>query len=363
MKASTLSQAPPVGIKQDTFRIPGHHKKWVALFLGGGTVLIAAICAAALGSVTIPPLEVFQCVREGLLHPGSVLSQGLEYKIVWDIRLPRTIMAVVAGMGLAVSGVAIQSVLRNPLASPFTVGVSSAAGFGAALAVVLEVGVTSNPKVMVASNAFCFSLVAVLFMYALASSKKGGPTMMVLAGIAVMYLFSALTTLLQYLGTESELAQVVYWLFGSLAAANWDRIAFAGTVLALTMPLLMWFAWDLNVMAAGDDVAQSLGIRTSRIRLFCVVTSAILTAAIICMTGVIGFVCLVAPHMARLILGSDHRFLFPGAALLGALVLLCADTLGRTVVSPLEIPVGIVTSFVGVPLFLYLLLSARQDNG
>ncbi|ACL05218.1 transport system permease protein [Desulfatibacillum aliphaticivorans] len=363
MKANAIAQSAPAEIKSKPLKIPGRRKKWTALLFGGGIVIIASICAAALGSVTISPWEVFSSVWEGLVRPGGVLSESLEYKIVWDIRLPRAVMAVVAGMGLAVSGVAIQSVLRNPLASPFTVGVSSAAGFGAAMAVVLEFGITSNPKTMVASNAFFFSLVAVLFMYALASSKKGGPTMMVLAGIAVMYLFSAMTTLLQYLGTESELAQVVYWLFGSLTSADWGRIAFVGGALVISLPIMMWFAWDLNVMAAGDDVAESLGIRTSRIRLICVTASAFLTAAIICMTGVIGFVCLVAPHMARLILGSDHRFLFPGAAIIGALVLLSADTLGRTVVSPLEIPVGIVTSFVGAPLFLYLLLSSKQDKG
>ncbi|MFP4475636.1 MAG: FecCD family ABC transporter permease [Desulfatibacillaceae bacterium] len=323
-------------------------------------VFVAAIAASALGSVHIPVAEVLREIRAGL--PGMRESgvRDISYNIIWEIRLPRAVMAVVAGMGLAVSGVAMQSVLRNPLASPFTVGVASAAGFGAALAVVLEFSVLGWGRAVIAANAFVFSLMAVLLMFLLSASRRGGPVMMVLAGIAVMYLFSAMTTLLQFIGTESELAQVVYWLFGSLATSSWGGVAFVFGALLLCLPVLLWSAWDLNVMCAGDDVASSLGIRTARIRLVGVLVSAFLTAAVICVTGVIGFVCLVAPHMARMTLGPDHRFLFPGAAALGALILLAADTVGRTVCSPMEIPVGIVTSFVGVPLFLYLLMTTRR---
>ncbi|MDO8635167.1 MAG: iron ABC transporter permease, partial [Dehalococcoidia bacterium] len=188
------------------------------------------------------------------------------------------------------------------------------------------------------------------------------PETMILAGIALMYLFSALTATLQFIATEQQLQSVVYWTFGSLTRASWNGILLSGTILFIALPFLMRYAWAMNAMASGgDEVAKSLGINTSKVRIVSSLLVVLIAAAIISFTGVIGFVGLVAPHIARLIIGGDHRFLIPYSGIVGGILVVAADTIGKTVFSPAIIPVGIVISYLGVPLFIHLILTRRRE--
>jgi len=316
------------------------------------------------------PLVVFVSMSLGVLPVNPIgllygLSSGqgvdpLAWAVIWHLRLPRALMALAAGAILAMAGVALQGSLRNPLVSPFTLGVSSGASFGAALAIVLGVGFIGTGTCLIIANAFVFALLATFMALGIARLRGMTPESVILAGIAVMYMFSAGVTLLQYVARQWELAELVYWLMGDLSKANWHRLDVAFLALLACIPLFK-FAWDLNALMMGDDVAKSLGTDPAVTRTACAGLSALAVAAVVCMTGPIGFVGLMAPHLARLVVGADHRFLMPTSALLGALLLSTADLLARVVMMPLEIPVGVVTSFLGVPLFIHLLIRARRE--
>ena len=319
--------------------------KRVAWLAGLSTLLAATILISlALGSTTV-----------GL---RDVLRTGLDGVIFWELRLPRVIMGLLVGSGLAVGGAVTQAVLKNPLASPFTLGVASGAGFGAALGIVL---VSATAKWAIASGAFTFALVTVAFILAVARMKNSTPETLVLAGVAIMFLFSACTSLVQFLGTEQQLQAIVFWSFGNLARASWSDILISAAMILPALPVLLFRAWDLNLLLAGDEMAASLGVCVERLRLAALLFAALMTAGAICFTGVIGFIGLVGPHLARLLVGGDHRFLLPASALCGALLVLVSDVLGRTLFAPHMVPIGIVTAFLGVPFFFALLLRRRRE--
>jgi iron complex transport system permease protein len=184
---------------------------------------------------------------------------------------------------------------------------------------------------------------------------------MILAGIALMYLFSAMTGILQYFGEEKAVAEVVFWMFGSLGRASWDKLPFVAVILALCIPILMLKAWDLNTLGAGDESAKSLGVHVDQTRAICFILASLMTAGVICFTGTIGFIGLVAPHICRMAIGGDNRYLIPASGLFGAVLLLSADTIARQVLAPTILPVGLVTAFMGVPLFLYLILRRKRE--
>ena len=294
------------------------------------------------------------------LHPGAV--NPMLKAIVWDIRLPRICAALLAGAGLGLAGAVMQGVLRNPLASPFTLGISSAAGFGASLAIVMGVGLTSGGRYLIVSNAFLFALAAFILVFLLARLRGMSSETLILSGIAVMYLFSSLTSFLQFMATSEQLSAVVFWMMGSLSGSSWMQVSLMAVVFFLSYPFLLGRAWDLNALASGSDSAHTLGVRVNRTMISCMVLSALLTAAIISFTGVIGFIGLVAPHMVRITVGGDHRHLLPYSSLAGGVLLLAADTLSRILIPPSEIPLGIITSFIGVPFFIFILLSRRREH-
>jgi len=280
--------------------------------------------------------------------------------ILLNIRLPRLLLAILAGSSLAISGTVMQAVLRNPLASSYTLGVSSGAGFGAALAIGLGMGLWGG-KYIVVANAFAFGMASMFLVYGIARIRGAGPGMLILAGIAVYYFFSALIAVVKYLAQHDALAGIVFWLMGGLNLANWENIVILLPLVLLPSLWLMYkFPWDLNAMSSGDEVAISLGVNPEQTRIIALVLAALITSGIVAFTGIIGFVCLVGPHMARMMIGSDHRFLLPFSALTGALLLLMADVAARTVIQPTELPVGIVTSLLGVPFFLHLLVRSRR---
>ena len=321
-------------------------------------VLLAAV-AATLGSADISITEVYSAIL-ARFFPGHFQSDWFSDTIVWGLRLHRIVLAVVGGMGLAIAGTVMQGILKNPLASPFTLGISSAASFGAALAIILGAGFVGG-EWMIIGNAFVFTIVASMTVYGLAKYKGITPETMILAGIAIMYLFQAMTSFLQYVGHAEQVQEVVFWMMGSLGRSSWDKVWIVSAVIALCFPYLLLKSWDINALGAGDETATSLGVNVERTRIVCMMAVSLITASIICFTGTIGFIGLVSPHITRMIIGGDHRFLLPASALVGGLLLLAADSAARTLLAPVVMPVGIMTAFLGVPFFVYLFMKRRKE--
>lgn len=318
-------------------------------------LLAVTILAATMGSAAIGLPDILAM----LLGRLDDARAGAKIHILWNIRLPRVIFGLVGGFGLAIAGTVMQAVLRNALASSYTLGVSSAAGFGAALAIGLGLGIWGG-KFLIIGNAFIFGLLSMALVYGIATLKGARAGTLILAGIAISYLFSALIALVKYLVQHDVLAGIVFWLLGGLHLATWENVILLLPIVILpSLWLILKFPWDLNALSAGDEVATSLGVHPERTRILVLILAALITSGIVAFAGVIGFVCLVGPHMARLIIGSDHRYLLPFAGLTGAILLLGADTVGRTIIQPTELPVGIVTALLGVPFFLHLLLRSR----
>jgi iron complex transport system permease protein len=343
----------------------GKKRKVIALLLIVTAIIVAVIVSVSVGASTPGFNDAVTAISAKLfpflnLDPGSIFVQT----IILNVRLPRVVLALIAGAGLAVSGATMQGVLRNPLVSPFILGISAAAGFGASLALVFGIGIlTSYSSYMVITNAFIFSLIAMLIVYGVSRLKNISRETVILVGVAISSLFSALLSLVQYVAPESEaVREVVYWLMGGLDRVSWTNDIVVFSVVLVSSILMMRQSWNINVLSLGEDVAISLGVDAKRSLGINLILSALATSAVIAFTGVIGFVCLIAPHIARMLLGSDHRFLIPSSALVGACLLLCSDTLGRIILSPTEIPVGIITSMIGAPFFIYILLTKRRKN-
>jgi len=279
---------------------------------------------------------------------------------VWNLRLPRIFLGIVAGFGLGIAGCVMQAILRNPLASPYTLGISSGAGFGASLAILAGAGLVGG-KYLIIGNAFIFALLVSFIILGLSSRKGATPETMILAGIAMMYLFGAMTTILQYFGEAEAVKEAVFWMVGDLNRASWSVVTIVSVAIALCTPYLMAKSWDLNVMGAGDETAKSLGVNVKRTRVLTMVVSTVMVATIVCFTGTIGFIGLVAPHMTRLAIGGDNRYVLPVSGLLGAVILISADLVARRIMAPVILPVGAVTAFMGAPLFLYLIMRRRRE--
>lgn len=312
-----------------------------------GNVLIAI----SQGAVSLGFSDLFAAV--------FFVDSGIAQAVVWELRLPRIVMAILVGSGLGFAGAVFQAILRNPLASPYTLGVASGAGFGATVAIVFGAGLYG--KYLIAGNAFAFALLTSLLILGISRLKGSTTETMILAGIAIMFLFSSFISLFQYMGTKEEVHEIVFWFFGSLSKVGWKEIGMVVAMMLFSCPILLKFAWDFNLLAAGEETARSSGVNVERVRIAGIVLASLVTAGAICFTGVIGFIGLVSPHISRMIIGGDHRFLLPASALVGAIIVLAADTLGRTVWAPQVIPIGIVTSFIGVPFFLYLLMRRKRE--
>jgi iron complex transport system permease protein len=322
-------------------------------------IILTGILSASLGISSVGFKEVFFSLL-GLVIPDYTPEGGAEI-VVFDLRLPRVLLALVVGSSLALSGAAAQGVLMNPLVSPFVLGVAPGAAFGAALALILGVGLGDGGRYLVVGNAFVMATLAMFLAYGISLVKRSSKETIILAGIAVGYIFSALVSVMEYIAREDTLQALVFWLMGSLWEASYQAVLIITPIALAGFLVLMRLAWDLNVLSAGQEVAQSLGVRVKSVRLTALIISALTTAAAVSFCGIIGFVGLVAPHMARVLVGTDHRWLLPTAALLGGLMLLLADTLARSLVWPVEIPVGIMTSLVGGPFFIYLLWKRKRD--
>ncbi len=284
----------------------------------------------------------------------------LQSAIIWELRFPRVLMAIVGGAALATAGALMQGALGNPLVSPLTMGVASGAALGAALAIVVGWTVVDNHDLTIVANAFLFSLIVVFIIIQLGKYRSISAESYILVGIAITFISGAIVSTLQYFATDAQLSALAHWSFGSLSRPTIENAVFVTMSLVLLMPTALKWSWDLNALSmGGDDFAISTGVDPVRTRKNILVLSALMTSIVIAFTGLIGFVGLAAPHMSRLFVGTDFRKLIPCSAVLGSMLMLFADTIGRTLFAPVVIPVGIMLSVIGGPFFLYLLLKRQ----
>lgn len=302
-----------------------------------------------IGRYPISPVEVVLTLLS-LLNPDFAVSPVVS-SIVFNIRLPRIIAAMLVGASLAIAGASFQGIFKNPLVSPDILGVSAGSGFGASLAIL-----TTGGNLLIQIFSFIFGIISVTITYVISKSyKAGGILVLVLSGVAISAFFNALISGAKFMADPTDkLPQIVYWLMGSLSAVTMDKLIMVIIPIFIGGSILLLFRWRLNLLSMGDEEAQSLGINPSRLRLIIIVASTLVTAASVSISGIIGWVGLLVPHIARMIVGPDHKILIPASLSLGGSFLLLIDNVSR-VITAIEMPIGILTAIIGVPIFLYLL--------
>jgi ABC-type Fe3+-siderophore transport system, permease component len=328
------------------------------LFLSIALVMTAVI-SITMGASSVDFQTVLQVIGDVFVRNDAITD--IQRDIVFKIRMPRIITAILVGMALSNAGLLMQGIFQNPLVSPYTLGVSNGAAFGASLAIIFGASFSflNFGEFLIPVFAFGFAVLTMLMVYGVAKAASDSSSTLILAGVAIGYLFSALVSLVKYLSDVKDLPELVFWMMGSLSGVPTAGIIIMLVAIIMTMILMMWFAWDLNIMSAGEETAISLGVDYKKIKMMSFGISTLLTAVAVAFTGVIGFIGLVTPHVTKMLIGNDFRYSVPGSALVGALLLLTADTIGRNIIAPTQLPVGIVTSMIGVPFFLYLIVRKR----
>ena len=334
---------------------------------GARTLLLAlsvilgacALASMAIGSVGLTVPEVVGVL---LAHLGGGPSADLAAdQIVWNVRMPRTVLAIVTGMGLALAGAVIQAIVRNPLGDPSLIGVTPGASLGAVAVIVLGSGAAAGLPLTLA--AFVGALVTFVVVFLLGRFEgRMPPTRLILAGVAVGYLVSSMTYFLQTIATPNQVQRVLFWSLGSVGGADWGTLPIPAAIVAIGTVAILQSAPALNALIGGDDLAASLGVDVARLQVTLLVVVAAMTGALVAVAGGIAFVGLVVPHIARLLVGADHRRMLPLTAVLGAIFLILADFAARTVRAPAELPIGVVTAAVGAPFFLWLLTASPRSS-
>lgn len=340
------------------------------MFLLGVVALLVALClfSIRLGDTNLSYAQIVSY----LFHPND----SWDSTVIWKNRMPRIVAAIAEGAALGVAGAVMQAILRNPMASPFTLGISNAAACGAAFAILMFSGGTIvgsfnayavvSDEFLVPFMAFVFSLISVAVTLLLIKLIDASPMMIVLSGMALSSVFSAVLAFTQYIANETAMSSIVYWQFGSLDKLSWNNICVIIAVLVLVTVYFLYRMWDYNALEAGDEVAKGLGVNINRVRIGGLVASSLITAVVISFTGIIGFIGLIAPHMVKRLIGNDFRYLLPGSMLMGALVLLISNiiaTYGFSALISTTLPVGIITSAFGGPLFLAILIAGHRRRG
>lgn len=309
----------------------------------------------SIGSTSISLKEILRVVFTGI-------GQDNNKMILTDIRMPMALMAIVVGASLGIGGCEIQTILRNPIASPFTLGISAAASFGAAMGLVLNNNVFHVPDTLaVTVNAFAFSLLVAVMIYIFSLQRQIGKTAIILFGIALNFLFSALTMILQYVADEDQLQSLIFWNFGSLLKTTWTKFYIVLIILVACFIILSKNAWKLTAMTLDDTKAKSLGVDTSKVRRMAIFMTSLLSAVAISFVGTIGFVGLIAPHIARQLVGEDQRFFMPLSGLIGAFVLSLAFLISKLIIKGVILPIGLVTSVIGIPFFIIIIFSKMRS--
>jgi iron complex transport system permease protein len=328
-----------------------------------GVALLAALTAAvAWGSTAVPPAEVWSVVWRRL--SGEPARPGTNDLIVWQLRVPRALLAALVGAGLGLVGTAVQALVRNPLADPYLLGISNGASLGAVAAIVLGLGAGGTLGLGLSGAAFAGALATFALVWAVA--RRGGgfaPLRLVLAGVAIGQFLSGFTSyLVLRAGDEQQTHSVLFWLMGSLSGADWELLAVPAVAVPLAGLWLQARARGLNALLMGDETAAGVGIDVTRLRRELFAVTSVLTGVLVAVSGAIGFVALMVPHACRPVVGGDHRRLLPVSALFGALLLVVVDIVCRTAMDTQELPVGVVTALLGAPALLYL-LDRRPGSG
>lgn len=336
-------------------------KKWRLIIAGLFILLgLTIISTTAIGPVSIPSSVVFKILIKKLPFLRSTVEpswSGIEETIIFQIRLPRIILGALVGAALAVSGATMQGLFKNPMADPFIIGISSGAALGASAAIFfgISLGIYGIPIL-----AFLGGVGAAFLVYNIARTDGKVPVeTLLLSGIAVAAFLSALTSLLIYLAGE-DLHQIVFWLMGGLWARNWDHVIVSFFPICLGVVGIYVFSRDLNAMLLGEEPAKHLGIEVESVKKIILFLASMIAGIAVSVSGIIGFVGLIIPHIVRILVGPDHRILLPSSALVGGIFLIWADTLARTMIAPTELPVGIITALFGAPFFVYLLISRKR---
>ncbi|HKM41970.1 MAG TPA: iron ABC transporter permease [Methanocorpusculum sp.] len=346
----------------------GKYQKYIGrkisiIIIGIILTIVMFLVSVSVGAVSIPIPDIIATIFGG---GGTSLYE----RIIWNIRIPQALTAIVAGAGLAIAGVSMQSVLRNPLASPFTLGLSNAAAFGAAVGILLfgagttgssiaDAVVINNPY-LTTMSAFFFAILTTVIILLIAKIRSATPETMILAGIAISSLFSAGLMAIQYFVDDTCLASIVFWQFGDVARASWSELGIISLITVICFIYFIYKRWDYNSIDAGEETAKGLGVNVERTRILGMIAASLISATVVAFLGIIGFVGLVCPHMMRRIVGDDHRFLIPASFVCGAVLLLVSDTVARTLIAPTVLPVAVLTAFLGAPVFLYLIIRRRQ---
>ncbi len=323
-------------------------------------VLISMGIGLSIGEMDISPTEIGSVLFEAIrgMDPTDI---GIT-NIIIQVRLSRILSALVVGMSLGVGGLIMQLILQNPMASPFTLGISSGAGLGAALAILFPLQIFAFlGQYTIVAYAFVFATSVSFLILFIAKWQGNTPRNLILAGIAIMNFFKAFTTLLTYFADVYTTREIIFWQVGTLGKSDWDSLMIMSIVFIIVFPLLLLKADAINKMALGDEVAKSFGVEVKKIRYFLMILVSLLIATVTAFTGMISFVGLVVPHLMRMILGTDSRYLIPASALGGGFLLIVADTIAINIIAPIVLPVGVLTAFIGSPLFIYMII--RQKRG
>jgi iron complex transport system permease protein len=353
-----LAHSPAIGVLKGrgAYRVLVQRKKFVLLALS--LVLVLSVIA----DLGLGPARY--TMREVVLALMGSPDVSLQISVViWDIRMPVALMAVVVGAALSAAGAQMQTILNNPLASPFTLGISAAASFGASIALVFGIGILPWAiDYVVSLNALLMAMAAALFIHFM--SQKRGVTVetIVLLGITLVFTFNALLALVQYLASEQALSAVVFWTMGSLTRATWPKLAITTIVVAVSLPLFMRRAWALTALRLGEDKAASFGVNVRWLRLETMMIISLLAAVPVAFVGTVGFIGLVGPHIARMLVGEDQRYFLPASVLSGAAILSLTSVVSKSIVPGTIFPIGIITALVGVPFLFSLIMSSRRRS-
>ncbi|NMB34711.1 MAG: iron ABC transporter permease [Firmicutes bacterium] len=324
----------------------------IAILLG--LALLLLVLNIAIGSSSISLVEILKALLTGEGRGNNVL-------IIRNIRLPMSLMALVVGASLGIGGCEIQTILRNPIASPFTLGITNAATFGAALGLILNTNVLQvSESIMVTANAFVFALLASVCIYAFSSRAGAGKSNIVLFGIALNFFFSALTMILQYISDSEDLKSLVFWNMGSLLKTNWTKMLIVSGALIFCFAMFYKNAWRLTAMTLDDTKAKSLGVDAQKIRRMVIILTSLATAFAVSFVGSIGFVGIIAPHIARQLVGEDQRYFLSLSALIGAVTVALSFTISKLIIPGVVLPIGLVTAVVGIPVFLSIIFREME---
>jgi len=327
-------------------------------------LILTMTFAITIGPMQIPPLDAYKIIIKHIPFIGDLVGGGsspVEEVIVLQVRLPRVLAAAIVGIALAVAGVVLQGLLRNPMADPYVIGISAGASLGASLAIAFGIGLSFFGLLYsIPLMAFITGLGTVLLVYSISRTGQGVPMLtLLLVGIAVNSFLLAIIAVIRLVSGEA-IHVIMAWIFGSLAVCNWNYVGIALPFVIVGVALIYVFARDLNIILLGEEQARHLGVDTERLKRIMLASATLITAAAVSISGIIGFIGLIIPHIARILVGPDHRILIPSSALAGAIVLILCDTVARSIVRPAELPVGIITSLLGCPFFVYLIRKRKH---